>query len=73
MKKKKESRFKSVEELVKAFENYSGFCIELSEVDTREKLLNKIDEIQESLSNEVSDICQRYYQEASELMEDSDE
>lgn len=41
-KRKNESRFKSVEELVKAFENYSGFCIELSEVNTREKYVKDI-------------------------------
>lgn len=35
------NRFKSVEELIKSFEEYSGFSIEPEDVDTREKLLNK--------------------------------
>ena len=34
------NRFKSVEELIKSFEEYSGFSIEPEDVDTREKLLN---------------------------------
>lgn len=41
------NRFKSVEELIKSFEEYSGFSIEPEDVDTREKLLNKISEIQD--------------------------
>lgn len=30
------NRFKSVEELIKSFEEYSGFSIEPEDVDTRE-------------------------------------
>ena len=63
------NRFKSVEE----FEEYSGFSIEPEDVDTREKLLNKISEIQDCLSNEVTDNCSEYYYEAEQLMpEDED-
>lgn len=47
------NRFKSVEELIKSFEEYSGFSIEPEDVDTREKLLNKISEIQDCLSELV--------------------
>lgn len=65
-------RFKSVEELIKSFEMYSGYSIKLEEVDTQEKLLDKISEIQENLSNQVSDICSRYYYEAGLLMPDED-
>ena len=67
------NRFKSVEELIKSFEEYSGFSIEPEDVDTREKLLNKISEIQDCLSNEVMDNCSEYYYEAEQLMpEDGD-
>lgn len=45
------NRFKSVEELIKSFEEYSGFSIEPEDVDTREKLLNKISEIQDCLAD----------------------
>ncbi|MGL4805638.1 MAG: hypothetical protein ACRC26_04765 [Bacteroidales bacterium] len=72
MKSNKESRFKSVEELIKALEEYSGFCIEPSEVDTREKVLKKINEIQQFLLDEINDECHRYYQEASKLMAESE-
>ena len=67
------NRFKSVEELIKSFEEYSGLSIEPEDVDTREKLLNKISEIQDCLSNEVTDNCSEYYYEAEQLMpEDED-
>ena len=56
------NRFKNVSELIKSFEEY-----------TRDKLLDKISEIQDYLSNEVSDICSQYYYEAGQLMpEDED-
>lgn len=71
--RKEETRFKSVEELVKAFEEYSGFSIYLEDVNTREKLLDKISEIQDSLSNEISDTCSQYYYEAGKLMPDDGE
>ena len=51
------NRFKNVSELIKSFEEYSGFSIDPEEIDTRDKLLDKISEIQDYLSNEVSDIC----------------
>ena len=66
------NRFKSVEELIKSFEAYSGFNIYPKEIDTREKLLDRISEIQDSLSNEVSDTCSRYYYEAEKLMPDDE-
>lgn len=67
------NRFKNVGELIKSFEEYSGFSIALEEIDTRDKLLNKISEIQGYLSDEVSDICYQYYYEAGQLMlEDED-
>lgn len=62
------NRFKNVSELIKSFEEYSGFSIDPEEIDTRDKLLDKISEIQDYLSNEVSDICSRYYYEAGQLM-----
>lgn len=65
-------RFKSVGELVKSLEEYSGFNIDQEEVDTREKLLYKINEIQDSLSNEVTDNCSMYYYEAGKLMPDEE-
>ena len=48
------NRFKNVSELIKSFEEYSGFSIDPEEIDTRDKLLDKISEIQDYLSNEVS-------------------
>lgn len=67
------NRFKNVDELIKSFEEYSGFSIDPEEIDTRDKLLDKISEIQDCLSNEVSDICSQYYYEAGKLMpEDED-
>lgn len=69
---KESLRFKSAEELVKSFEEYSGFTIYPEEVDTREKLLDKINEIQDSLSNEVTDNCSRYHYEAGKLMPDEE-
>lgn len=67
------NRFKNVSELIKSFEEYSGFSIDPEEIDTRDKLLDKISEIQGYLSNEVSDICSQYYYEAGQLMpEDED-
>lgn len=67
------NRFKNVDELIKSFEKYSGFSIDPEEIDTRDKLLDKISEIQDCLSNEVSDICSQYYYEAGNLMpEDED-
>lgn len=67
------NRFKNVSELIKSFEEYSGFSIDPEEIDTRDKLLDKISEIQDYLSNEVSDICSLYYYEAGQLMpEDED-
>jgi hypothetical protein len=67
------NRFKNVSELIKSFEEYSGFSIDPEEIDTRDKLLDKISEIQDYLSNEVSDICSWYYYEAGQLMpEDED-
>lgn len=69
----KQNRFKNVSELIKSFEEYSGFSIDPEEIDTRDKLLDKISEIQDYLSNEVSDICSQYYYEAGQLMpEDED-
>ena len=60
------NRFKNVSELIKSFEEYSGFSIDPEEMD-------KISEIQDYLSNEVSDICSQYYYEAGQLMpEDED-
>lgn len=35
------NRFKNVGELIKSFEEYSGFSIAPEEIDTRDKLLNK--------------------------------
>ena len=59
------NRFKNVSELIKSFEEYSGFSIDPEEIDTSE--------IQDYLSNEVSDICSQYYYEAGQLMpEDED-
>lgn len=67
------NRFKNVSELIKSFEEYSGFSIDPEEIDTRDKLLDKISEIQDYLSNEVSDIYSQYYYEAGQLMpEDED-
>lgn len=67
------NRFKNVSELIKSFEEYSGFSIDPEEIDTRDKLLDKISEIQDYLSNEVSDVCSQYYYEAGQLMpEDED-
>ena len=67
------NRFKNVSELIKSFEEYSGFSIDPEEIDTRDKLLDKISEIQDYLSNEVSDICYKYYYEEGQLMlEDED-
>lgn len=67
------NRFKNVSELIKSFEEYSGFSIDPEEIDTRDKLLDKISEIQDYLSNGVSDICSQYYYEAGQLMpEDED-
>ena len=67
------NRFKNVSELIKSFEEYSGFSIDPEEIDTRDKLLDKISEIQDYLFNEVSDICSQYYYEAGQLMpEDED-
>lgn len=43
------NRFKSVSELIKSFEEYSGFSIDPEEIDTRDKLLDKISEIQDYL------------------------
>ncbi len=60
-------RFKSVQELITSFEEYSGFSIELEEINTREKLLSKISEIQDFLSFEVTDHCSQYYREAEAL------
>lgn len=45
------NRFKNVSELIKSFEEYSGFSIDPEEIDTRDKLLDKISEIQDYLSN----------------------
>lgn len=70
---KESTRFKSAEELVKSLEEYSGFSIEPEDVDTRQKLLYKISEIQDSLSNEVTDNCSRYYYEAGKLMPDDED
>ncbi len=67
------NRFKSAGELIKSLEEYSGFNIYPEDVDTREKLLDKISEIQDSLSNEVTDICSKYYYEAGILMPDDEE
>lgn len=64
----KAPRFKSRSELIKSFEEYSGFSIESEDVDTREKLLKKIDEIQNLLLDEISDTCSMYYREASKLI-----
>lgn len=64
----KAPRFKSRSELIKSFEEYSGFSIESEDIDTREKLLKKIDEIQNLLLDEVSDTCSMYYREASKLI-----
>lgn len=69
---KESLRFKSAEELVKSLEEYSGFSIEPEDVDTRQKLLDKISEIQDSLSNEVTDNCSRYYYEAGLLSPDEE-
>ena len=67
------NRFKNVSELIKSFEEYSGFSIDPEEIDTRDKLWDKISEIQDYLSNVVSDICSQYYYEAGQLMpEDED-
>ena len=67
------NRFKNESELIKSFEEYSEFSIDPEEIDTRDKLLDKISEIQDNLSNEVSDICSQYYYEAGQLMpEDED-
>ena len=38
------NRFKNVSELIKSFEEYSGFSIDPEEIDTRDKLLDKISE-----------------------------
>lgn len=70
---KESLRFKSVEELVKSLEEYSGFNIEPEDVNTRQKLLDKISEIQDSLSNEVTDNCSQYYYEAEKLMPDAED
>lgn len=67
------NRFKNVGELIKSFEEYSGFSIAPEEIDTRDKLLNKISEIQGYLSNEVSDICSRHYYEAGQLMPEGED
>lgn len=66
---KKITQFSSVEELIKHFEEYSGISIDLEEVDTREKLLNKISKMQENLSNDVSDMCSHYRYEAERLVQ----
>lgn len=67
------NRFKSVDELIKSFEEYSGFIIDPGEIDTREKLLDKISEIQDTLTFEITDNCSQYYQEAAMLMPDDEE
>lgn len=65
---KEANRFKSVEELIKSFEEYSGFSIEPEEVDTPDKLLSKISEIQDFLTFEVTDHCSKYYREATKII-----
>lgn len=64
---KKITQYASVEELKKSLEEYSGIIFESEDVDTREELLNKISQIQESLSNEVLGMCSHYRQEAERL------
>lgn len=66
---KKITQYASVEELIKSLEEYSGIIFESEDVDTREKLLNKISQIQENLSNEVSDMCSHYRYEAERLVQ----
>ena len=48
------NRFKNVSELIKSFEEYSGFSIDPEEIDTRDKLLDKISEIQKK------DLCRKH-------------
>lgn len=69
----KENRFNSVEELIKSLEKYSGFSVKLEEENTREKLLDRILEIQDSLSKQVLDICSQYYYEVRQLIPDEDD
>lgn len=66
---KKVTQFSSVEELINHLEEYSGISIELEEVDTHEKLLSKISQIQENLLNEVLDMCSHYRYEAERLVQ----
>lgn len=72
MAENKEVRFVNIEMLIEDFETYSGFSIDCSEVDSREKVLKKINEIQQFLLDEINDECHRYYQEASKLMAESE-
>lgn len=73
MRKKKKQISMEANRFKNVFEEYSGFSIDPEEIDTRDKLLDKISEIQDYLSNEVSDICSQYYYEAGQLMpEDED-
>lgn len=62
-------QFSNVEELIKSLEKYSGITFAPEDVDTREKLLNKISQIQESLSNEVSYMCSHYHHETERLIQ----
>lgn len=64
---KKIIQFSSIEELVKSLEEYSGSTCALEDVDTHEKLLNKISQIQGNLSNEVSEMCSHYRDETERL------
>lgn len=68
MKKTNKNKFANIQELIKDLESYSGLSIDLNEVDTKEKLLDKIQYIENFLSNEVSDICRKYRSDVEDVM-----
>lgn len=57
-------KYKDIEALIKAFEEYSGICIDRKKVDTRDKLISELNEIHQFLIDEVNEHCNEFCRQA---------
>lgn len=59
---------KEIQQFKKRIEDWSGFDIELDENSSQNEWISKINELEDQLTNEITDMARKYERQAKELI-----
>ena len=59
---------KQIQQLKKRIEDWSGFDIELDENSSQDEWISKISELEDQLTNEITDMVRKYERQIKDLI-----